>query len=50
MKRTGSDYGDQGILVKAKLGTARGLLHGFRAAQKLPRLGTDLETYLPVKL
>jgi hypothetical protein len=48
-KRTGRDFGNHAVLVKARLSRARGLLNGFRAAQNLPRLGTDLETYLPVK-
>ncbi|MGP8071171.1 MAG: hypothetical protein ACLP5V_14900 [Candidatus Bathyarchaeia archaeon] len=48
-KRTGRGYGDHAVLVKAKLGEARGLLNGFRAAADLPRLGTDLKSFLPVK-
>ena len=48
-ERTGSDFGDHAVLVKARLSQARGLLNGFRTAQRLPRLGADLETYLPVK-
>lgn len=48
-KRTGSDYGDHAVLVRTRLGQARGLLNGFRAEQNLPRLGADLKTYLPVK-
>jgi len=48
-KRTGQGYGDHAVLVHANLGKARGLLNGFRAARKLPRLGKDLKTFLPVK-
>lgn len=48
-KRTGGSYGDHAVLVRAGLGEARGLLNGFRAARKLPRLGKDLKTFLPVK-
>jgi hypothetical protein len=48
-KRTGQGYGDHAVLVKAKLGEARGLLNGFRAARKLPKVGRDMRTFLPVK-
>lgn len=48
-KRTGKGYGDHAVLVRAKLDEARALLNGFREASKLPRLGKDLKTFLPVK-
>ena len=46
-KRTGSGYGDHAILVKTRLGKARGLLNAFRETRKLPRVGKDLKTFLP---
>jgi hypothetical protein len=48
-KRTFRDSTDHAMLVQAKLAKARPLLNGFRAAGKLPRLGRDLRTLLPVK-
>ena len=46
-KRTGRDYADHATLVEARLSQARPLLTGFRSASKLPRLGSDLKTFLP---
>jgi hypothetical protein len=48
-KRTGKGYGDHAVLVRSKLGEARALLNGFRAARGLPRLKPDLVSFWPVK-
>jgi len=47
-KRTQRGYGEHLTLIWERLSKARGLLNGYRAAVKLPRVGKDLETFLPV--
>ena len=46
-KRTRRNSGDHLTLVWDRLYGARALLNGYRAAVELPRVGQDLQTYLP---
>ncbi len=48
-KKTGRGSAPHVSLNRNALARARGLLNAYRKAEKLPRLGRDLKTLLPVR-
>lgn len=49
MKRTGRGTASHATLAKDGLARGKGLLNAYRKSVKLPTLGQDLKTLLPVK-